>query len=62
MGNLPDCFYEYRFNREEPRAVETCTECGYSIYVGESYYPIGDKIICCECIEDFKEEAKDTEF
>ncbi len=59
MENIPDCCYEYRFNREEPRAIKTCTECGYSIYAGEKYLPIGEKIICRECLDELMEEAEE---
>lgn len=59
MDNLPDCCYEYRFNREEPRTIRTCTECGYSIYAGEKYLPIEEKIICRECLDELMEEAEE---
>ncbi|HAT4111142.1 hypothetical protein ACV3R1_13485 [Clostridium perfringens] len=59
MNYVPDCCYEYRLSREEPKAVEICTECGCNIYAGENYYAIGDKLICYECIENFREEAEE---
>lgn len=31
-----------------------CTECGNGIENGESYYQIGEHIICNYCIDDFK--------
>lgn len=55
MDNLTDC----RFNREEPRVVKTCTECGYDIYAGEKYLSIGEKIICRECLDELMEEAEE---
>ncbi|HAT4106001.1 TPA: hypothetical protein I9Z35_000461 [Clostridium perfringens] len=59
MNNIPDCRYEYGNEENEPKVAFECTECGYSIYAGEKYLPIGDKIICRECLEDLMEEAEE---
>lgn len=57
MSNIPDCRYEYGHEEKEPRVALECTECGYDIYAGEKYLPVGDKIICRECLDELIEEA-----
>ena len=59
MKNIPDCCYEYRFNREEPKAVAVCSICGFDIYAGEKYLPSEDRIICRDCLEDLMEVAEE---
>lgn len=59
MENIPDCCYEYRFNREEPKDVAVCSICGFDIYAGEKYLPTGDKKICRECLDELMEEAEE---
>lgn len=57
MSNIQDCRYEYGNDEEEPKVAFECTECGYDIYAGEKYLPVGDKIICRECLDELIEEA-----
>lgn len=61
MSRLPDTVYENYFEREAPRAIDKCIECGYDIYYGEEYYDIYGKIICEECIEHLKKTGGEDE-
>ena len=42
---------------ERDRVIFRCDECGESIYEGDTYYRIGDSIICDECIREAKSIA-----
>jgi len=44
-----------------PVAVYECTECGYEIYDGDTYYRVGWKIYCKDCIEYCKHIAESGE-
>lgn len=56
--NLPDCSYDYRELENEEIEIDTCSECGCSIYQGEEYYDIGGQVLCCDCIYYFKKTAE----
>ena len=55
--SLPDCCYDYRDTEDERTVIDKCNECGCSIYVGQEYYEINGKIVCCDCIDFFKKTA-----
>lgn len=57
MNNLPDCMYEYRYERKEPRIVDTCLDCGEFIYEGDTCYDIHGMVICETCMSGYKKEA-----
>ena len=48
--HLPNC---PEYEKSIPAQCR-CTECGNGIENGESYYQIGEHIICNYCIDDFK--------
>ncbi|MGG5461470.1 hypothetical protein [Clostridium sp. B9] len=62
MENMPDCCYEYGNDEEELKVAFECTHCGNEIYVGDDYYEIGDMKLCCECIDECRTLAEDSEF
>lgn len=41
----------------QQRVIFHCDECGESIYEGDTYYRIGDSIICADCISEAKSIA-----
>ncbi|PRR70887.1 hypothetical protein [Clostridium thermopalmarium] len=58
MNNIPDCCYEYRYESEMAKVVDTCSECGCNIYEGDEYYDINGLILCQNCLSDYKREAQ----
>lgn len=52
--NAMDNMYQYRYEASKPKVIDTCQECGYDIYEGQEYYDIYGKILCDECVENFK--------
>ncbi|EHA1005931.1 hypothetical protein ACV3RX_01320 [Clostridium perfringens] len=62
MSNISDCRCEYENDEEELKVAFECTYCGNNIYVRDDYYEIGDIKLCCECIDECKSVAEDSEF
>lgn len=52
--NIPESMYDYRHERESEKQIDICDICGCSIYEEQEYYDINGKIICQECILEFK--------
>ena len=42
--------FEPPLDPPEPEVAFYCDDCGYEIYVGESYYRVGDKHYCEGCV------------
>jgi hypothetical protein len=52
MDNIPDCQYDYRYERPQATIVHRCCMCGGDIFHGDEYYDIDGKIICADCISE----------
>ena len=48
--NIPDCMYEYKYERQSAKKVKSCKECKCDVYVGETAYIIGNDLYCEECV------------
>jgi len=60
MNNVPDCMYDYRYDRYEgyeSEIVDKCSVCDCDIYEGETYYDIDGLILCEECLSDYRKEG-----
>lgn len=42
----------------DPRPFTTCDWCGGDIHFGDDYFNIHGEILCCDCVEDCREEAE----
>lgn len=40
----------------EPEEIGTCTECKSIITAGEKAYRIGNRLYCCDCVEEIEED------
>lgn len=61
MSRLAESMYDYRYERKEPKTVDTCSDCGCYIYFGEEYYDVGGKIFCEECMDSYKRVGGEDE-
>lgn len=57
---LPECSYEYKYERLEDKRiqVDTCYMCESAIYEGDEYYDVLDMTICEDCMKECKKEAE----
>ncbi len=59
MDNIPDCQYDYKYERPQATIVDRCCMCGGDIFDGDEYYDINGKIICADCISECRHYAED---
>ena len=48
--NIPDCMYEYKYERQSAKKVRNCNECNCDLYEGEEVFAIGDYVYCEDCV------------
>ena len=56
--NVTENMYQYRYEREKVKTLETCKMCGYKVHEGEYFYLLGDEYICDECILDYLKQYR----
>lgn len=57
MG-LPDCMYDYRYERKKAIPVDMCKRCEADIYTDQVYYDFDGEILCERCGEEYISENK----
>lgn len=57
MIRLPDCCYDYRYERDKVKPVRECAECGTGLYEGDKAFVIGNKIYCDDCCREIEVEV-----
>lgn len=53
------CMYDYRHENSSAKQMYECSDCGYGIFLGDTYYEINDVFICEDCMEQYKKECEE---
>lgn len=57
-----ESMYDYRPENPKAKKVYECADCGYGIFLGDTYYEVNDVFICEDCMEQYKKECEDEEW
>lgn len=55
-----ESIYDYRYEQENTKQVYECSDCGYGIFLGDTYYEINDLFICENCMEQYNKECEEA--